>query len=207
MSAENSKAPLLATISTAVLTLVACGLLLQRTGVIPVLAALTGIALLVKIRFKPGPKDLALSIVLILATLTAWVGTLYYVISSYESGEVVELVVDTDTEPHVARVWIFEMAERPLVYYDAPPDIAAPLLAGSPVQLIRGEQSSTVIPQTRRADDLPVDEQNQVLGAMAAKYGDRMTAADIYYLLLGRPYDRVALVIDLGEPRSADTNG
>lgn len=89
----------------------------------------------------------------------AWVGTLYYVISTYESGEVAELAIDTGNGAHTARR----------------------------------------IPKATRVDALPEDEANLILEVMRTKYGDRMTAADVNYLMLGRSRDRVAVVANLIE--------
>lgn len=136
-----------------------------------------------------------------LATVSvlAWVGTLYYVISTYESGEVVELAIDTRNGTHTARLWVLEIGAIPVVYYDTEPEVAKSLLAGTPLQFTRGGVVSTRTPKATQVDALPEDEANLILEVMGDKYGDRMTAADVYYLLLGRPRDRVAVVANLIE--------
>ena len=97
------------------------------------------------------------------------------------------------------RVWVLDTDSAPLIYYDAEPDAAKSLLAGKPLRLTRAGTAGTRIPVATRVDELLEDEANQILLTMQAKYGDRMGAATIYYLMLGRARDRVALVARLVE--------
>jgi hypothetical protein len=50
-----------------------------------------------------------------------------------------------------------------------------------------------------QADELPEEDANRVFAAMASKYAERVNAADIYYLMLGRSRDRIALVATLND--------
>ena len=188
----------LALIVIAATVVVAGAVVLDRDGLIAWATLLAGAGLFAKAWFRPGSSDLWLSLGLALLAPLAWYATFTYVISTYESGEVVELAIETDERTHVARVWLFELDGDALVYYDADPEVAASLLAGTPVQLTRAGRASTLVPQTRTVDEIPEDEGNRILGAMAAKYGDRMTAADVFYVLLGSPRDRVSVVVNLG---------
>lgn len=178
---------------------VALVLLINRGGLIAWSAFGISALLLAKVWRKPAEIDLKLSIGFALGFVLIWFGTLYYVISTYESGEVIELAIDTSKGPQTARVWIFEDQEAPLFYYDAPPELATAILDGAPLQLTRNGATSTHTPRAIKADTLPEARANQLFAAMAAKYGDRMRAADIYYVMLGRPRDRVALVTYLTE--------
>lgn len=174
-------------------------LLVERGGAIAWSASIFGIALLVKIWRKPARRDLVLSLGLAGISILTWLGTHYYVITTWESGEVVELTIHTEQAPHTVRLWVLELGSEPVVYYDAEPQVANSLLAGKPVQFSRGGEVSSRIPQATRVDALQEAEANEVLEAMNAKYGARNNAAFIYYALLGRARDRVALVVKLVE--------
>ena len=180
-------------------TVAALLLVVDRGGVIAWGTFVLGGALLAKIWLKPTKSDTAWSIGMAIIPALAWVGTLYYVITTYESGEVVELAIDIGADTHTARVWVLEIGADPVVYYEADPEVADSLLTGKPLQFTRAGEISTRIPNAELVDSLPEDEANRVLEVMGAKYGDRMTAADIYYVMLGSPRDRVAVVVTLIE--------
>jgi hypothetical protein len=180
-------------------TVVALILLVDRGGLIAWGALFIGVALLAKIWLKPSKLDPVLSVGLATIPVLAWVGTLYYVISTWESGEVVELAIDTGNGAHTARLWVLDIGAYPLVYYDAEPEVAKSLLAGKPLQFTRAGEVSTRIPKATQVDALPEDEANLILEAMGTKYGDRNSAAEIYYSMLGRSRDRVAVVANLIE--------
>ena len=180
-------------------TVVALLLVVDRGGVIAWGTFVLGGALLAKIWLKPSKSDTGWSVGMAIIPALAWVGTLYYVITTYESGEVVELAIDIGSDTHTARVWVLEIGADPVVYYEADPEVADSLLAGKPLQFTRAGEISTRIPNAELVDSLPEDEANRVLEVMGAKYGDRMTAADVYYVMLGSPRDRVAVVVTLIE--------
>ncbi|NKC01226.1 MAG: hypothetical protein GKR90_22395 [Pseudomonadales bacterium] len=177
---------------------VALVLIIDRGGLIAWSAFVIGVVLLAKSWFKPRKLDLVLAGGLAIFSLLAWLGSFYYVISTYESGEVIELTIDTKSGLHTARLWVFEHGgPGPVIYYDAEPEAAESLLAGRSLQFTRDGAVNTQIPNARRVEAIPEEEASGILEAMATKYGDRMIAADVYYLLVGRPRDRVALVIRL----------
>ena len=184
---------------TGLITLTALILLVDRGGLIAWSTFFIGCALIAKIWLKPSKLDLGLSVGLAAVSVLAWVGTLYYVISTYESGEVVELAIDTSTGPHTARLWVLEIGPDPVVYYDAEPEVVESLLAGKPLQFTRAGKVSTRIPRAKLVDELPEDRANRILEVMGTKYGGRMTAADVFYVMLGSSQDRVAVVVDLIE--------
>lgn len=176
---------------------IALVLIINRGGLIAWTACLTGIGLLTKSWLKPSGLDLGFAVGLAFISVLAWTVTRYYVIATWESGEVVELTVETSAGPHTARLWVMDTGADPLVYYDAEPEVAASLLAGNPVQFSRGGNVSTRFPKTQPVDTLPEDEANRIFEAMNTKYGDRVGAATIYFAMLGRSRDRVAVVTSL----------
>lgn len=182
---------------TAATTLVGLFLVVDRSGLIAWLAVVLGVALLAKVWLKPSTRDLASAIGFAAALTLLWFGTVAGVISTYESGEVVELTIPTPDGTHHGRVWIFDVDGVDTVYYDAPQAAAASLIASTPIHVTRNKRSSEAVPQARRAEALSEEEAGRVLAAMEAKYGNRVLASTAYYVLLGQPRDRVALVIEL----------
>lgn len=181
------------------ITAIAIFLLVDRGGLIAWGTLMMGAGLLAKIWLRPSGIDLGLSTGLATVSALAWAGTFYYVISTWESGEVVELTIDTYAGSQTARVWVLDIEAHPIVYYDAPPEAARSLLAGRPLQFLRGGEVSTRIPEAAEIDALPQDDAELILETMTAKYGDRVGAADVYYVMLGRPRDRIAVVASLIE--------
>ncbi|MEQ8689930.1 MAG: hypothetical protein RIC89_03715 [Pseudomonadales bacterium] len=175
-------------------------LVIDRNGIIAWLTLLAGGALLTKALIKPGPRDLLLTLGTAVVLVAAWVGTFYYVISTWETGEVVELDIQTNDGTHTARVWVLDLEADPTIYYDAPSQAANALLAGKPLQFTRAGETTTRIPEARVADELPEEEANRVFEAMLEKYGDRNQVTDIYYLTLGRSADQVGVVATLRAP-------
>ena len=80
---------------------------LERGGFIAWGALVGGGILAVKILRYPSARDLLWSLALVFVPVLAWVGTYYYVIGTWESGEVVSLEFDTERGQHVARLWGF----------------------------------------------------------------------------------------------------
>jgi len=174
-----------------------------RPGLIVYVAAMLGVLLLLKIWRRPArflKIDIALAVGLITVTVVAWIGTWFYVLSVWESGEVVELAIDTTEGIHTARLWVMDIGANPVVFYDAEPAIAQALLSGQPLGFTRAGEQSSRIPRAAVAETLPEARRKEVLGAMAEQYGERNSAATVYYLLLGRLRYRVSLVIELLEP-------
>lgn len=181
------------------MTLVALALVVDRGGVIAWGTFVLAGALLAKIWLKPSKSDTKWSVGVAIIPTLAWIGTFYYVITTYESGEVVELAIDLGADTHTARAWVLEIGTDPVVYYEADPEVAESLLAGKPLQFTRAGKKDVRIPNAKLVDSLPEGEANRVLEVMRDKYGNRMTAADIYYVMLGSPRDRVALLVTLLE--------
>ena len=179
--------------------LVALLVVMDRGGLIASATMLAGAGLVAKAWLHPSNRAPAFAISLAIVPVLLSVGAYYYVISSWESGEVVELAFETEEGPHTARLWVMDVGSSPTVYYDAPPEAAKALLAGAPVQFTRNNVTSTRTPQARPVEALPEEEANLILEAMLTKYGDLNGVATVNYLLLGRPTDQVALVVNLIE--------
>lgn len=181
------------------MTLIAFYLVLNRGGLLAWAMTIVGAALLLKFWLKPASTDAVSGAATASIGALLWAGTFYYVIATWESGEVVELTINTANGTHTARVWALEIDGSVVIYYDAPPNAAEALLSGNPLQLRSGSDVSTRIPLAEKIDALPEHRAERVLDAMVSKYGDRVGAADVFYLLLGRPKDRVGVVAELNE--------
>lgn len=181
------------------ITLVAVLLVIDRGGIIAWVGLFAGVGLLLKLWLRPSRSDFGASVGLAVIFALLWSAVLYYVISTWESGEVVELAIQTNAGGHTARVWVLDIESQPVIYYDAEPEVAKSLLAGKPLQLLRSGQVSTRIPKAIPIDALSEGESNLILAAMEEKYGNRNGAAVIWYALLGSSRDRVSLIAYLME--------
>lgn len=187
-------------IGVAVVLVLATGLVaLERGGVLAWAGAVIGAVLLVKFLALPSKWDSRLSITTMLLWGVAWAGTLYYVVSTWESGEVVELAIDLPTGTHAARLWVLDPGDSPLIYYDAPRAVAEALLSGTPVAFTRGGTTSVKQPEARLVEQVSEEEASAIFALMSEKYGDRNAATDVYYALLGRSRSRVPIVVRLVE--------
>ncbi len=167
----------------------------DRGGVLAWTGVLVGVVLLVKLFALPSRWDVRVCLTAMLLWGVAWAGTLYYVRSTWESGEVVELVIDLPSGTHAARVWVLDSGDTSLIYYDAPPAVADALLSGRPVRFTRGGVMSVRQPQARRVAEVSAQEANAIFALMTDKYGDRNAATDVYYAFLGRSRSRVPIVV------------
>lgn len=188
---------LLAASLAGVVTLIALTLLVHRGGLITWCAFLGGCAILLKLMFKPAGNELFLALVLGVASLLLWIGSFVLIISLWESGEVVELSVDTRDGVRDLRLWVLEIEGQLTIYHDAEPVVAESLLSAAPVRLILGQKESIRIPLAQKVTDISDEQAEHVLRAMANKYGYRNLAATIYYVLLGLPRNRVPVVARL----------
>lgn len=188
----------IASILAALIALVGGALVVERGGLLAWIGLAVGLALLIKIYLRPSAVDLALSIGTAAVWALTWAGTAWFVFSTWESGEVVELSVETHDGIHTARVWALDEVDSLVLYYDAEPEIADALISGNPIRVQRQDQivrlgDVVAIP----VEDMPEDELNRLYGLMIDKYGDRNVATDVFYGLLGRSRDRVAVVVTI----------
>jgi hypothetical protein len=174
-------------------------LIVERGGMLAWAGAIAGVALLVKGSIRPTSRDLFLILAAASVWALIWVGTTYYVVSTWESGEVVELGIETPDGTHTARVWILDVDRSPVLVYDAAPEIAEALLHGNPVTVRRDGQLTLERPLARRIDDVPQDEVDAIFRLMDEKYGRRNLATDVFYRFLGRQRDRTVMIVKLEE--------
>ncbi len=183
----------------AAILLVGIVLIVERGGILAWVGAIAGIAMLVKCYLRPSRIDVALGLCAATIWALAWAGTIYYVISTWESGEVVQLAIETHHGPHTARVWILDTGESPVAIYDAPPQAARALMSGNPLKLTRAGEVSVRHPKAIPADKMPEAELNAIYRLMDEKYGERNFATSVYYTMLGRMRNRVLMIVTLNK--------
>ncbi|NNL85150.1 MAG: hypothetical protein HKP27_05830 [Myxococcales bacterium] len=169
-------------------------LVVDRGGLLAWIGVVVGALLLLKILRRPSPRDTMLSVAILGTWTIAWGATWNYVVSTWESGEVVQLEVAGE---HTARVWVLDMSDGPNMYYDAPPDVANRLLAGAPLSITRNGQVRHGCATTSRVQELPEEQIQDLIDRMEEKYKGRNRATDVFYSVLGVRRDRVGLLIKL----------
>jgi hypothetical protein len=187
----------LAAVVAAAITLVAMALIVERGGVLAWAGSVAGVTLLLKILVRPAASDLGISIATVVAWALAWAGTIYYVISTWESGEVVELGIHTPNGMHTARVWVLDDDAWVVLVYDAAPEIAEAMMSGNPIRLERNGRVSTGHAVATPVADMPQAEVSRIFQLMDDKYGRRNLATDVFYRFLGRSRDRVVMMVKL----------
>ncbi len=148
-----------------------------------------------KAAFRPAPRDAVWAVAALVLFGVAWGTVWFYVVSTWESGEVVQLTL---ADNHVARVWVLDTEAGPAMYYDAPPRVAELLLASAPVTMTRNDGDVQGCARASRVEALPEARVQQLLGRMQTKYAHRNTATAVYYALLGVRRNRLGLVIEIG---------
>ena len=166
----------------------------DRGGLLAWVGVVLGALLLLKILRRPSPRDAVLSLAALGIWAISWGAAWSYVVSTWESGEVV--VVDVAGE-HTARVWVLDQSDGPLMYYDAPPDVAGRLLEGAPLSMTRNGHTRHECASASRVEDLPEEQLQELIGQLEEKYAGRNTATVVFYSVLGGRRDRVGVLIRL----------
>ena len=173
-----------------------CGvyLVVDRGGLLAWLGVALAAALLLKGLRWPSPADVLMSLATVSLWAGAWAATWYYVVTTWESGEVVEVNIDGG---HRARVWVLDLSDGPVMYYDAPPQVAEQVRDGVPMTVTRGQRLQTGCARASRVEQLPEARVQEVLDAMTAKYRDSNRATDVFYAVLGGKRNRVGVLMSL----------
>jgi len=169
-------------------------LAVDRGGLLAWIGLVIGALLLYKTLRRPSPRDTTLALAILGIWALSWAATWNYVVSAWESGEVVQIEV---AGGHTARVWVLDTSDGPAMYYDAPPDVADRLLAGAPLSITRNGHVRHECAAASRVDELPEERVQDVYEQMLEKYEDLNTATDVFYVVLGGRRGRVGLLIEL----------
>ena len=179
---------------SSLLLLAGVALAIDRGGLLAWLGVVLGGALLFKAVKRSGATDPVLAASVLAAWGLSWGIAWFYVQSTWESGEVVQIEVDGGRP---ARVWVMDTEAGPIMYYDAPPEAAQGLLAGAPMTMVRNRALQEGCARATRLEDLPAERVQDLFGRMEQKYGEQSSATNVFYLVLGVKRDRVGLVIEL----------
>lgn len=182
-------------ITTSMWLIVGLYLVVERGGILAWSGVIISVFLLTKLFARPTPIDLTLVLGSLLVWALAWAGTKTYVISTWESGEVVEMTIPTTTGLHTARTWVLDLDDTAVIYYDAEPEIVAALSSGTPVKLTRNGEARSLEPKATPVDDVPPEQMTRIFDLMNEKYGEQNRATEIYYSMLGRSRDRIAVIV------------
>jgi len=168
-------------------------LVFDRGGLLAWTGVALGAVVLVKILRRPSPRDTMLSVTILGIWIISWGITWGYVVSTWESGEVVQIEI---AGGHTARVWVLDTSDGPIIYYDAPPDVASRLLAGAPLSMSRNGHVSDGCATATRVQELPEEKVQDLIHRMDEKYEGRNTATTVFYSVLGGRRNRVGLLIE-----------
>jgi len=169
-------------------------LVVDRGGLLAWIGVVLGALVLLKVLLRPSPRDAMWSVAILGIWIASWVIAWSYVRSTWESGEVVQIEI---AGGHTARVWVLDTSEGPVMYYDAPPDVADRLLAGTSLSMTRDGHVRNECASASRVEELPDARVQDLIERMAEKYEGRNTATEVFYSVLGGKRDRVGLVIEL----------
>ena len=109
----------------------------------------------------------------------------------------VELTITAATGSQTVRTWVLDVDDSAIIYYDAEPELVTTLQSGQPVKFKRQGLVRTLVPKTTPVSDLPPEEMGHIFECMNTKYGQRNQATAVYYSMLGRSRDRVAVIVAL----------
>jgi len=181
-----------------VLFIVSALLIYHRGGGLAWLGLLLGAGLLVKAWRRPSARGPLIGLSIVTIWVLAWPAVFYYVISTWETGEVVELSIRTINGEHTARTWIMESPDSYILYYDAPKKVARALIANTELKISRdGVIADFVEYSARPVGTLSLQKREQVTDLMSSKYGNRNTSTDIYYGFLGQSKSKTGVLIEI----------
>jgi hypothetical protein len=176
------------------LLLIAGYLVVERGGLIAWSGVILAGLLLVKTLRWPTSRDMMLVAATFALWASAWAMSWYYVVSMWESGEVVDVEIGGE---HTVRVWVLDMKDGPTMYYDAPPGVARSLLAGVPMSVTRAGHVQRGCASTTRVEDVSEEQALDVYRAMEEKYQGRNQATEFFYAVLGAKRNRIDVLVRL----------
>ena len=184
------------------LALSSIALLLARSGLLALIGAFFGVAMLIKLSRRPGASDLRWLAVGIAAWAALWGGTLAAVYAGWESAEVVTLrpVDPTTGERSELRLWVVddEASGGPVVFYDGSPERLAAIGTQPTLEWERGGVTHRSRPILTLQDDASPELVERITRLYDEKYGALDWAAGLFYVLAGRSSGRTLGILQLG---------
>ncbi len=165
----------------AIILLSSLVLALTRTGYLPWLGIVLGaLGCLATLR-TTELRALKISMSIAILVMGSWAGSLYYVYSNWESGEIVDISLNDQV---TFRTWVANKGSSEVVIYDCPPEHQALLENTTVATVSKG-------PENYRAEltAVPVSLDSELLaetfGLYEDKYAKQSLATDVYYLTIG----------------------
>ena len=164
-----------------IMLLVSAYMAYARLGLLPWFGILLCALGLFVTRNQTGRRALFSATSLFIVIAASWTGTLFYVYSNWESGEVVDISLDDATR---FRTWVVSDGKQEIVIYECPPEHQASLTNSTKAALTKGGGSYQV---NVNAVPVALDSEalGQVYGLYESKYAAQSRATDVYYLLVG----------------------
>ena len=153
----------------------------EREGLLPWSSALLSGVGLASMTFLRGRRSLYCLVLISSLVGISWASSTYYVFSTWESGEVVEIQLQEDV---IIRTWVVESGGKEIVIYDCPPEYQALVEASNLASLTRGNERYRADLRAVPAE-FGSEELDNVYALYLEKYADQSRATDVYYLLIG----------------------
>lgn len=164
-----------------IMLLVSAYLAYARLGLLPWFGILLSALGLLLTRNQTGGRALASATSIFIVIAASWTGTLFYVYSNWESGEVVDITLDGTT---TFRTWVVSDGQQDIVIYECPPEHHALVVRSTEVTVRRAETSYRA---SLRSISVGIDSKElaEVYDLYEAKYSSQSLATDFYYLFIG----------------------
>jgi hypothetical protein len=154
----------------------------ERLGLLPWISVLLSGVGLALMTVLTGRRSLYCLVLISGLVGFSWAGSTYYVFSTWESGEVVEIQLEDGV---IIRTWVVESDGKEIVIYDCPPEYQTLVEASNLVSFNRGNKRYNADLLAVPAEELSSDEADNIYAMYLEKYPDQSSATDVYYLLIG----------------------
>lgn len=182
---------------TSVMLLSALFLIWFRGGLLSWAGLGISIAVLVKLTIKPNSSDIKLCLGGLVTWGAGWGFAAYLVFSGWESGEVIELLIETEEGSSIARTWIVDSDETPVMIYVTNMATIKALQSQEPVLLTRDGKQTQRRPYLTLAEEADADYLNNIYSLIEDKYGSSNNSTTIYFQWMGSPRNREIAIIEL----------
>lgn len=170
---------------------------ITRGGLVAYGALVLFAVVLAKCLLAAGKWDLRLSIGALVVTIAALGASIALVYTTWESGEVIELRINTDTGIHSVRTWIMDDDGVPTVIYDLDPFVLEQMTRHPEVSVTRRGTVRGYRAQAVTLGQADADLVERISRLMDVKYRDETWATDVFYIMLGREAGREVAIIRL----------
>jgi hypothetical protein len=172
-------------------------LVLERQGWLPWAGVVLGGVGLVLMAVLHGRNSLYCFGLFSSVLVIAWAGVASYVFSTWESGEVVEILIAEPDSKMSFRTWVVDRDGTEIAIYECPPEARSTLESNEVVLVDRQTARYTAELDAVPAERLNANDLNEIYALFREKYGDKSRATKLYYLLMGARRDSQVMVLFL----------